>query len=102
MLAVAKDRRWRDRRIYERRLRAIEEFIVSHAGHCKLLGMRITPEGCMKIRHHKEPQSQCKDCPGVVTQERRVHERRSGADRRAQDDEVAALGWEDADVKMEY
>jgi hypothetical protein len=86
MSEVAKDRRWRERRIYERRLRAIEDFIVSHAGHCKLLDMRITPGGCMKIRNHKEPQMQCKACPGVVTEERRVHERRADEDRRAQND----------------
>ena len=83
MSDLADDRRWLDRRIYERRLHEVHEFIVSEAGPCKLLGMLITPEGCMKIRNHKDPQIQCKDCPGVITAERRGQERRTGDDRRA-------------------
>ena len=81
MSEVAKDRRWRDRRIYERRLRAIGEFIASQAGHCKILDQRITPDGCMKLREHSDLQNYCKDCPGVYTEKRRI-DRRSGEDRR--------------------
>jgi hypothetical protein len=73
--------------MYERRLRAVEEFIASRAGHCKILDMRITPEGCVRICN-KEPAFQCADCSGVFAEmrvgERRSDEnRRSGADRRA-------------------
>ena len=74
------DRRLFDRRNYERRLRAREEYNASRAGHCLLLDMLITPEGCMKIRHRTE-QPQCKDCPGVHA-EKRHGDRRSGVDRR--------------------
>ena len=81
MREVTEDRRWRDRRMYERRLRAIEACIASRAGHCKILDMLITPEGCMKIRNHKEPPTQCANCPGVIA-ERRAAERRLGEDRR--------------------
>ena len=74
------DRRLFDRRNYERRLRAIEACNASRAGHCMLLDMPVTPEGCMKIRNRTE-QLQCKECPGVHA-EKRYGDRRSGVDRR--------------------
>ncbi|MDR2696644.1 MAG: hypothetical protein LBC79_09745 [Deltaproteobacteria bacterium] len=79
-------RRQRDRRMYERRLRAIEEFIASRARHCTILDMRITPEGCVNICG-QEPAFQCRDCSGVLVEtrvaERRANEnRRTGVDRR--------------------
>ena len=81
------DRRQRDRRMYERRLRALEESIASRASHCKILDMRITPEGCVRICNNA-PAFQCAGCSGVFVEmrvdERRSDEnRRSGIDRRA-------------------
>jgi len=73
------DRRLFDRRMYERR---IEEFLVAYTGHCTRLHMRLTPGGCMEIRNRDEPPAQCKHCPGVDMEERRVTARRSGEDRR--------------------
>ena len=81
------DRRQRDRRMYERRLRAVEEFIASRARHCKVLDMHVAPEGCMNICG-LEPAFQCADCSGVPVEmqagEKHLREnRRAGPDRRA-------------------
>lgn len=80
MLEVVEDRRLFDRRMFERRQ---EEFLAARTGYCARLHMRLTPDGCMDIRNRDEPPVQCKRCPGVDMEERRVVDRRSGEDRRA-------------------
>ena len=72
------NRRNGDRRTVERRIHAFSASNVAIAGHCKVLAMHITPQGCMTIRN----KLQCWDCQGVFA-ERRHSERRSGIDRRA-------------------
>jgi hypothetical protein len=80
------DRRFEDRRTFERRLRAFEERSASSAGHCAFLDALITPDGCKKIRYHHVSPALCADCPGVFGErralQRRRIQRRLGKDRR--------------------
>jgi hypothetical protein len=80
------DRRFEDRRSFERRLRAFEERSASSAGHCAFLDALITPDGCRKIRRHNASPALCADCPGVFAErrmlQRRRIQRRLGKDRR--------------------
>ena len=74
-----KERREADRRMYERRL---EQFLEEHTGRCERLQMRITPDGCGRVRNRTNPPEECQYCPGVDMEERRVADRRFGMDRR--------------------